>query len=156
MRFVEYHHREGCRNVRVIDATRIALKNHVISDDTYRHSIMASLRSVGWSGDRPVSKGSKLKISGELLDVGLVLWFGNMHSIHEYIMALELLYHKNKINSAVVITATRDEAVRRFHRNKSEKGTSTGNYSEFDTLVSHLKCLEDIVNIPLTVIGVGE
>jgi len=156
MRLTEYSHRGGCSSESALSATRIALENHTISDDKYRIGIMASLRSVGWSGERKILRESKLKISGELMNTGLVLWFGNMHSIHEYIMTLELLHFRNEINSGIIVTASKDEAIRRFFRNKPEQGTSTGNYSEIETLITHLESLTDIINIPLTVIGVGE
>tara|TARA_B100001142_G_C14304887_1_gene644379 strand:- start:1184 stop:1597 length:414 start_codon:yes stop_codon:yes gene_type:complete len=134
----------------------MALERHSISDQNYRNGILAALRSVGWSNERKVATNSKLKISGELANVGLVVWFGNMHSIHEYIMALELLYHRNQLTSGIIVTATKNEAVRRFWRNKSEVGTSTGNYCEVDTLIDHVETLNDIINIPLTVFAIEE
>ncbi len=151
-----YSHRGGCDNESVQTMSMMALERHSISDQNYRNGILAALRSVGWSNERKVATNSKLKISGELANVGLVVWFGNMHSIHEYIMALELLYHRNQLTSGIIVTATKNEAVRRFWRNKSEVGTSTGNYCEVDTLIDHVETLNDIINIPLTVFAIEE
>ena len=152
----EYSHRGGCVNSSVISVTKLALETHQINDIDYRKGILASLRSVGWSGEVKISTNSKIKISGTLMNTGVVVWFGNMHSIHEYIMALQLLNSRNEIDSGIIITATKSEAIRRFHRNKSGKGTSTGNYAEIETLVKHIESLTEIINIPLTVIGIGE
>ena len=154
MRSVEFHFRGGCANEKVAEATRIGIVNHMINDDQYRSSILATLRSVGWSGTRKISPRSKIKINGTLRDVGSVVWFGNMHSVHEYIMALEILHTQNVIKSGIIITHTRQEAVRRFNRDKTDKTTSTGNYCEMDTLNNHIETFQDIINIPLTIIGI--
>ena len=90
------------------------------------------------------------------MKTGMVVWFGNMHSIHEYIMALKVLFSRGEIDSGVIITATKSEAIRRFHRNKSQLGTSTGNYAEIETLITHLESLSEVINMPLTVLGVGK
>ena len=154
MKFVEFDHKGGCHEKRVYKLTKIVLHSHLINDDDYRINLTRDLQSIGWEDEERIDEKSRIKISSTFSQVGLVIWFGNMHSIHEYIMAMELLFKRKKINSGIIITATKKEAIRRFNRNKKEKTNSTGNYSEFSTLKSHIESLQEIINVPISVIGI--
>jgi hypothetical protein len=68
-----------------------------------RDSLLANLRSAGWSGEVSVSRDSDITITSVSGEVGLCLQTGNMARMYADLIKLQTMYLDNAIKSAALV-----------------------------------------------------
>ena len=110
MNFVKYSHLGGkdatpanlqteveqaIASVSVIPAKGVATK--------IRQHFIKSIAGAGWSGEAPVSIGSKITVTSTKNKVGLCLQTGNMSRIYADLLKLQTMYLNSAIKSAIIV-----------------------------------------------------
>lgn len=83
--------------------TSITVKPKLGAATKLRDACLITLRSLGWSGEVPVSRESDMTITSMKDEVGLCLQTGNMARMYADLMKLQTLYLNNSIKSAAII-----------------------------------------------------
>ena len=159
-----YHHKGGVGDDRLIDDIRGALaaekyplnyvKNKTI--EGICSNLGFTLGYTIWQKDQ-----KKLTVSGKRGETALVVWFGNQHYSFKHFVALQLMFVRDDVKSAIYITSTKEETVRRNRRisldkGKPDPGPSTRNYSEFESLRDFLEGAGEGIEIPISLIGISD
>ena len=162
----QYQHMGGASNPSVIERVKQVISNEEFALNYVEEGQVEKIcRMVGFSDPLIVreygeSGRKKLRVSGSYGDLGLQVWFSNQHYLFKFLISLQLLYTERKISSAILITSTKDETIDRIRRIKLSKGErppkSTVNYCDFESSVAQLKAVEEVITIPLTVMGLQE
>jgi hypothetical protein len=141
----------------IFQSTISSLENIQISlvGREYSEKILEVFRNNGWSLNISISAGSKAKINGIKNNVGLVVFLGNHYYCYHYLLNLQYLYVNNKISSAIFITQTKNQAIRK-NQIKNPKTISTGNFIEFEKLTEDFDLYSQFISIPLAVIAFEE
>tara|TARA_B100000029_G_scaffold418425_1_gene423465 strand:+ start:359 stop:850 length:492 start_codon:yes stop_codon:yes gene_type:complete len=140
-------------DIKAVELSILALKSTNPSDGEFKDQVVGSLRSVGWSGETRISPDSRNYIHGTLSGAGLVVHLGNNYTIHRFILTLEQMYRSGIIETGIIVTRTVDEA-KRWNRLRQPNSSSTGNFCETDTLIPQIEEIEDLITIPLLVLGI--
>lgn len=82
---------------------KVAIKPARGAAPRIRDAILGNLRSLGWSGQVPVAKGSDITITAMREDVGLCLQTGNMARMYADLIKLQTLYLDDAIKAAILI-----------------------------------------------------
>lgn len=159
-----YHHRDGVRDDRIIDEIRDSLAAEKYPSNYVKNKTIEGICSnLGFTSDHIVwQKGmKKLTVSGKRGEIGLMVWFGNQHYSFKHFVALQLMFARNDIKSAIYITSTKMETVSRNRRislgmGKPDPGPSTRNYCEFESLRDFLEGAGEGIEIPISLIGISD
>lgn len=68
-----------------------------------RNEFLKGISAHGWTGEIPVSQGSKISVTSTKSDIGLCLQTGNMSRIYADLLKLQTMYLKSSIKAAVII-----------------------------------------------------
>lgn len=68
-----------------------------------REAFLKGITAHGWTGEIPVSQGSKISVTSTKNDVGLCLQTGNTSRIYADLLKLQTMYLKSSIKAAVII-----------------------------------------------------
>ena len=100
----------------------------------------------------------KLTITGKINDIGLMTWFGNAHYAYRHFISLQMMFNRGEIKSAIYITSTHDETVRRNRARALSKGrkpsNSAENYSTSEDIYYLLDSIKEVISVPITILGV--
>lgn len=117
MKFYKYSHCAGDKSVpkghqKDIETAiaAMAIKPVAGSATKMRDAFLASMKSLGWSGEVQVSKDSVMTITSSKDGVGLCLQTGNVARIYADIIKLQVLYFDNAIGSAAIVVPSQDVA----------------------------------------------
>ena len=159
-----FHHRGGVGDNDLLDAIKQAVIQQKFTDEYVKDGTLEKIFSdLGFSQEYVVwKKGQKkLKISGKMDTIGLIIWFGNQHYSFKHFTALQLLFKRKEITRGIYITSTKIETVRRnrltsLNKGRPDPGSSTRNYSEFESLRDFLEGAGDGIDVPITVVGISK
>lgn len=76
-----------------------------------RNTVIAALKSYGWSGHFPVASGSDITITSMRDGIGLCLQTGNMARMYADLIKLQTLYLDNSIKAAIIIVPSEPVAL---------------------------------------------
>jgi hypothetical protein len=107
-----------------------------------REKILEGLKKKGWSSHVKLSSVSKINITAMYSRCALCLQTGNMGRFYADLLKLQYLFKKKLVDSAIFIVPTKRMAQ-----------IIGGNVANFDRLVDELRLFEDIITIPMVVIG---
>lgn len=117
MKFYKYSHCAGDKSVpqehqRDIETAiaAISVKPTEGAAAKMRDAFLASMKSLGWSGEVQVSRDSDMTITTSKDGVGLCLQTGNVARIYADIIKLQVLYFDNAISSAAIVVPSQDVA----------------------------------------------
>lgn len=68
-----------------------------------RAQLQTAIRSVGWSSEVPVARGSDMTITAMKDGIGLCLQTGNMARMYADLIKLQTLYLDNALSAAILI-----------------------------------------------------
>lgn len=110
-----------------------------------RATIVATLRSQGWP--KPVKLDSELGITVTAMKAGtaLCIQFGNVARFYADLLKLEYLHQKSRASGAIYILPM-----------KSSAKKVGDNLANFERLSRELAFFQDIIRIPIVVIGLED
>jgi restriction endonuclease BglII len=119
---------------------RVKISRGATSD--LRRSLLAALRADGWSREVHIAPGSSERITSMRGKVGLCVQTGNTAALFRDLFKLLYLHSKKELTGGILIVPTAASA--------SLLGT---NYSSMEHLVSTLKLYDQVIPVPIEVIG---
>jgi hypothetical protein len=113
-------------------------------ETTYlKRQISNNLNKLGWSDDITIEP-TKLTINFIKKRVGLCFQLGNVARIYADLLKIQTLYQKKIIDSGVLIVPM-----------KKESRTLGSNHAQYERIVDEMKLFEEIIDLPLLIIGVN-
>lgn len=100
------------------------------------------LAELGWSQKVEITQSARINITSVKGKSGLCLQTGNMSRFYADLIKLEYLYKKGKIANAIYILPSKECALK-----------LGSNLVNFDRFVSELQIFQNVITIPLSVIG---
>lgn len=127
------------------------ITDHIIATDCssgkralteFRNELPMKLRRWGWSDNIFLDHTSRINITSTRGKTGLCIQTGNVSRIYADLLKLQALYMRRTINGGIVIVPT------------SQTGKIIGvNVASFDRLVRELPIFEQVITMPLVIIG---
>lgn len=112
------------------------------SSKLLRKQITDALKKKGWSSKVKLSASSNISITAMNRRTALCLQTGNMGRFYADLLKLQFLYKKKKIDSAIYILPKKDLALK-----------IGSNIANFERFTAELQIFEDVVTVPIFVIG---
>lgn len=109
-----------------------------------REEVFAIFLRTGWSSRIRLNTHSQITITAVHSNVGLCLQTGNISRIYADLLKLEYLYRKDSIQRAGYIVPTR-----------TVSRSLGSNLAYFERLVDELAMFDEIVTVPMIVVGLG-
>ena len=109
---------------------------------TLRRKILDGLKPRGWSSKVRLSHDSNISITAMNSRIALCLQTGNMGRFYSDLLKIQFLFTKNKIDSAIYVVPTKHLA--------QKMGSNLANFERF---VEELKLFQDVITVPMFVIG---
>jgi hypothetical protein len=109
-----------------------------------REAILKEINAKGWSSKVKLSHSSQISITAINGEQALCLQTGNMSRFYADLLKLQYLYQRGNIKSAVYILPTKRAA-----------RIMGSNLAHFERLVDELKLFEQVITIPIFVIGIN-
>ena len=109
-----------------------------------REAILKEISTKGWSSKVKLSHSSQISITAINGEQALCLQTGNMSRFYADLLKLQYLYQKGNIKSAIYILPTKRVA-----------RIMGSNLAHFERLVDELKLFEQVITIPIFVIGIN-
>lgn len=117
MKFYKYSHCAGDKSVpkghqKDIETAiaSITIKPTEGSATKIRDAFLTTMKTLGWSGEVPVSKDSDMTITSRKDNVGLCLQTGNVARMYADIIKLQVLYFDSGISSAAIVVPSQEVA----------------------------------------------
>jgi len=121
----------------------------------YRNQIKDALEVAGWSGKVFLEHDSKRYIDGIFEGIGLVVQMGNKGAATSYLMNLEYLFSQGKITSAIFVTQTKKQAIRRYSiGHPNARPNDDGNYMGIERLEADLGIFSAFLRCPICVVAI--
>lgn len=126
--------------VPVLNAITFGFVPH--SGPALRVAVSAALRDLGWSDAVKISPNYRLTITSMREETALALQTGNASRSYADLLKLQYLFVENKCRQAIYILPSKIRA--------KQMGENLAN---FERVTSELRLFEDIVTVPMLVIG---
>lgn len=110
-----------------------------------KNDITEELLLRGWSKEFRLDTSSKITVSSFLRGIGLCFQTGNYGRVYADLLKLQTLYTKGKISAGIILVPDKNLAL--------QLGSNMANY---ERLIGELPIFDEVISMPLIVVGFGE
>lgn len=128
--------------IKILTDTTFKIKEGCANE--LRKTILAKLKTVGWSDDFMLDANSQISLTSCNDDHALCFQTGNMSRFYADLLKMQYVYKKDKIKAAIYLIPSKPAAK-----------IMGSNIAHFDRFTFELNLFKDLITIPTLVIGIN-